>query len=167
MKVLQNFVLVLCFGLIAVSQASAQTDKGSVLLRGGSNVNFSSGKGQLSSLNVDLAGGYFVVNNLDVTLGLGVNWIEDFGTNFSITPGVEYFVLGKIPVGAGLDMWIPTSDGASTEFGVYAKAGYNLMLNDHIGLEPGVRFGFGLSDGYPDLTYNIGLAINAFLYDAE
>lgn len=114
--------------------------------------------------NVGLEGGYFVVDNLAVKVGLGYGdsnneFIESV---FSYKVGGKYYIMGNIPV--GLDLNGASSDSFDPMF-VGVQAGYAWFLGDNVSIEPGLRYDYGFNEDAGDgdanhLSLNIGFALH-------
>ena len=132
------FAGLLTFGL------SAQTDAGSVMLGVSSDATLFSSMtpDATTEFGLDVDGGYFVMDNLAVMakFGFGSTKTGDadaVGTT-KFGAGASYYISGNIPVGL---MWesekIGDADATST---LSIKAGYLIMLNEKVGIQPGFTY---------------------------
>ena len=161
-------VIILVAGSVLVSVA--QIPKGTILVGASSNLGFSNykpdGGTSYTNLNLDVKGGYFVIENLAVGLDLGVSRLDQ--TNFTSTDanfGVfgKYYIIGKIPVGLGFGVVNSKTDSGPTttksnSSRINLNAGYAIFLGQSIALEPAVNInidggdsaglGFGLAAGF-------------------
>ena len=132
--------------------------------------------------NVGLEGGYFVIDNLAVKVGLGYGGYSydvpsGFGTTtsvnasaFSYKVGAKYYIMGMIPVqvdysGASGDGVEHTNPFGGTETPSYlgVQAGYAWFLGRNVSVEPGVRYNMSLNDQYAaddTIQVNIGFALH-------
>ena len=136
------FAGLLTFGL------SAQTDAGSVMLGVSSDATLfesmtpDGGGDATTKFGLDADGGYFVIDNLAVMakFGFGSEKTGDADavgtTKFGV--GASYYISGNIPVGL---MWesekVGDADATST---LSIKAGYLIMLNEKVGIQPGFTY---------------------------
>ena len=112
-----------------------------------------SSQGDVKQMSIGAEGGYFVMDNLAVKLGLGYN-SEDNGTTsesgFAYKIGAKYYVMGNIPV--QLDYTGASGDsykvGSETPSYVGVQAGYAIFLGQNVSIEPGVRYNSSLNDKY-------------------
>ena len=176
-------LLILCAVALG-APAIAQMEEGHILLSGASDLGFVTGKTDNdqddaeSTFTLDLKGGYFVIDNLNVGLGLGFSSFSqgDFSlSSFSIGPYLRYYLpmklfgeLGyqfgsqKLDVGDG-DATISTGD-----LGIVV--GYAIMCNDVVAIEPSL--GYQLTSGKPDegdsfngSNFGINFGVTVFLGD--
>jgi len=166
MKNILVITLIACGTLVSF----AQIPKGTILAGASSNLGFSSykpdGGTSSTSFNIDVKGGYFIINNLVAGLNLGLDR-TDAGTttvtqtNFGLF--ARYYIMGKIFVGGGFDAVNRNTDfGATTTKFSYIQgnvhAGYALFLTPNIAVEPALNiniqagdvdaFGVGLGAGF-------------------
>ncbi|WP_064967380.1 outer membrane beta-barrel protein [Tenacibaculum ovolyticum] len=169
MKKVLLLIAIVAAGFTANAQdaktTEGQTAKGKFLIEGNtgfgqanpSSTSFFYKKqtGSDASYNLGLEGGYFVMDDLAVKLGLGYG---DNGTDdtFSYKIGAKYYVISKIPV--QIDYSGNTNDASFLGF----QAGYAIFLGDMVSVEPGFRYNLGLgdSDGFNSAQFNIGFALH-------
>lgn len=154
--------------------ADGQTLKGKWLIE--ANTNFGTPMGSNTGItysdtdgdsvyNFGLDGGYFVMDNLALKVGLGYGGMKnDFidTTIFSYRLGAKYYALGYIPVqvdysGASI------KDADENPSYVGLQAGYAWFLGANVSIEPGVRYDLSLNDNYTDkstLEFNVGFALH-------
>jgi len=170
-RILLTTVAFLAF---TISNAQKKESKGGPVSEGKwlieANTGFGSGVGstrfELDSVDGDTAwnlgaeGGYFIIDNLALKLGLGYG---DDGTStaFAYKVGAKYYIIGKIPVEVSYNG--ASIKGASENPSyVGVQAGYALFLSDSVSLEPGIRYNNSLNDDLykSALQVNIGFALH-------
>ena len=118
-----------------------------------------------SNYSVGAEGGYFVMDNLALKVGLGYGgWnTTDLDTNwFSYKIGAKYYIINMIPVQldySGGTMKDVSEDPSYLGF----QAGYACFLGSNVSIEPGVRYNLSLNDNYSDkdtFQLNIGFALH-------
>ncbi|NOT73615.1 MAG: hypothetical protein HOP08_01715 [Cyclobacteriaceae bacterium] len=137
-------ILLMLFAVLTVSAASAQIEKGTVLV--GVNSAFSvtrsipsTGSGS-TDYNLNLKGGYFLAENFVLGLNLGVSgYSTDASSGSSTLVGVfgRYYFNGKIFLGAGVNS---SSSGGSSSTSIPLEVGYAAFINKFIAVEPAIRF---------------------------
>lgn len=134
-----TFVLTLVFSLSTFALSHAQTDQGSVLINGRTNLTFEFGDD--APLEVGLLGGYFFADNL--VGGLDINYLKRESFSFTIIrPFVRYYLFKRLFFGTGLRYEIETIQNASNpdpEFSWDLELGGLIMLTDQVGIEPTLR----------------------------
>jgi hypothetical protein len=160
-------ILLTLFAATVVFAASAQIGKGTILVGGSSNLNFTSNNedhGDFSEMSLDVRGGYFVMDNLAVGLRLGYDKYKSNADGASDVDAVttfgvfgRYYVQGKIMLGAGYaitDYGTPSSSALSIE------AGYAIFLNDAVAIEPALNYtSFGSDDQGAAFGLNVGISV--------
>ena len=156
------------------SAAGGQTLKGKWLIE--ANTNFGTPMGSNTGItysdtdgdtvyNFGADGGYFVMDNLALKVGIGYGGMKNdlFDTTiFSYRIGAKYYALGNIPLqidysGAS----IKDADENPSYFGI--QAGYAWFLGTNVSIEPGIRYDLSLNDKYTDkntLEFNVGFALH-------
>ncbi len=118
---------------------NAQTDKGSILINGRTNLNFQFEDN--APLNVGILGGYFFADNF--VGGLDIDYDRNEASSSTlIRPFVRYYLFKRIFFGTGLRYEIETVQNASNpdpEFSWDLELGGLIMLTDQIGVEPTLR----------------------------
>ena len=157
---MKRIIMILCTSFVAIG-ASAQIEKGTVLVGTSSNLGFNSyspsgGGSSTSVFNIDLKGGYFFIDNLAGGIKLGYTNISSGGSsNATTTIGAfgRYYIQGKFFLGAGISNVSPSSGDSSIE--VPLEAGYAAFINKNIAVEPALNFTkydggsvFGLNVGF-------------------
>jgi hypothetical protein len=113
--------------------------------------------------SVGAEGGYFVIDNLAVKLGLGYNDF-DGASSFSYKVGAKYYIASQFPV--QLDLVGASGDdvfGDETPLWLGLQGGYAWFVADNISIEPGLRYGLSLNEDFTDegiLEFNIGFALH-------
>jgi len=118
-----------------------------------------------SRFNVGLEGGYFLMDNLAVKVGLGygtvkVNSDADAVDRFSYKIGAKYYIIGSIPVQIDYSGVSTDADEDPSFFGI--QGGYAIFLGDNVSIEPGLRYNLSLNDDFftDAFQVNIGFAIH-------
>jgi outer membrane protein len=165
-------VLLTVFAALTVFVASAQIEQGTWLVGASSNAGFTSyneDAGDFSEFNINVKGGYFVIENLAVGLNLGYTKIDEASET---TLGLfgRYYVNGKIFVGAGfnstsVDFGIDGVDKA-TYSTIPLEVGYAAFLNNVVAIEPSV--GYQIYGGDREgAAFGINVGISVYLGRGE
>jgi hypothetical protein len=155
-------ILLTVFAATVMFAASAQVAKGTILINGGSNFDFTSNNedhGDDSDLFLGVKGGYFFMDNLvgGLTLGYAKNSEAD-DAYVAIGPFVRYYVNGKIIVGAG---FLSTDDGSFKTTEIPIEVGYAWFVNDVVAIEPTLNY---TSYGGDDQGASFGLKVGISVY---
>lgn len=177
---MKKLITILCAGLLTFG-LSAQTDQGSMYAGVSSNAGFSSytpeGGDGVSTFGLDVTGGYFVIDNMAVGATLGFT-SSDGNSQSKYGIGVRYY-MNSIFAHAAYNMGsskievttttvdpltgVTTTSAESVSVSsssMVVGAGYAMMLNDNVALEPMLSYtmdsvegestgsGFGLSIGF-------------------
>ena len=189
---MKKIVTVFAFALIC-SGAFAQFNQGRSII--GGNLGFNSQtvkldannstttQGKITNIAITPQFGYFIIDNLAV--GAGVDWTsrtdkadgsDDKTTTskFTFNPFVRYyldpgvFFQGRVGFGGGVDKEKNGSTTTTTKHGVFLwdiGVGYAWFLNDHVSIEPLVKYGMTV-ENYKDndvkvkygiISVNIGI----------
>ncbi|WP_445452698.1 hypothetical protein [Flavobacterium sp. 25HG05S-40] len=112
-------------------------------------------QGDVKRMSLGAEGGYFVMDNLAIKLGIGYN-SEDDGTGnvggFAYKVGAKYYIMGNIPVqvdysGASGDAY-KVADETPSYLGL--QAGYAVFLGENVSIEPGLRYNLTMNDKYTE-----------------
>ncbi|WP_309608587.1 hypothetical protein [Flavobacterium sp.] len=181
-KLLLCSIAIISFGF---ANGQEQTAKGKWLIE--ANTGFGSGVGSTrigfdsvdgdSEYNFGAEGGYFVIDNLAIKVGLGyggtsqkiVNPINGASTTvngsvFAYKIGAKYYVINTIPVELSYN-GISTSNKVSGQKDpsyVGIQGGYAIFLGDNVSIEPGVRYNYSLDDKIAEsiIQFNVGFALH-------
>jgi opacity protein-like surface antigen len=157
------------------AQDGGQTSKGKILIEantgnemlGTTGIYFTSQDGN-SDYNVGLDGGYFIMDDLALKVGLGFGGSSadggDSASAFSYRLGAKYYVNSMIPVtldltGASGDL---VEEAGETPMWLGVGAGYAWFLGDNVSIEPGIRYNHSLNEDFTDkgrLQINVGFAL--------
>lgn len=153
--------LLIFIAVLTVGTASAQINKGSILVGGSSNLNFSSvkpdGSSSYSLFNIDLKGGYFVADNFTAGLNLGYQKIDSYSiTTFGLFG--RYYYQGKFFGGAGISILSP--EGGNSETLIPFEAGYAAFITENIAVEPSLNFSIGENSNTFGLRVGFSLYLN-------
>lgn len=113
--------------------------------------------------SIGAEGGYFVMDDLAVKLGLGYNDF-DGASSFSYKLGAKYYIESMIPV--QVDLTGASGDdvfGDETPLWLGLQGGYAWFVADNISIEPGVRYNLSLNEDFTDegiLEFRIGFALH-------
>ena len=170
---MKNLLLILVLLCTTVGVA-AQTEAGKIRIGGSSNLSFLNTKhdgfdDKLNELDFEVSGGYFIIDNLSLDLGLLFGYEkdgdDDAGTAFQGEIGARYYLPVKMFVGASFDfLSLKEGDYSASGTGVNLKAGYSWFVKDNIAIEPAVGYRIGLSnkDDYTkfnQLSIRLGLSV--------
>ncbi len=166
-------VLLTFFAALTVFAASAQIEKGTWIVGGDSNLSFVSNNedaGDNSQFNLDVKGGYFVVDNLAVGLLVGFNkynsnvdGAEDSDAWVRFGLFGRYYVNGKILLGLN---YSAASQGDYSGSAIGLEAGYAIFLNKAVAIEPALNYAMysGDDDG---ASFGLNVGISVFLGRGE
>ncbi len=136
-----SIALFLSFFFITVVNnfVQAQTDQGSILINGRTNLTFEFADD--APLEVGILGGYFFADNL--VGGLDINYVKRDAFSFAIIrPFVRYYLFKRLFFGTGLRYEIETIQNAPNpdpEFSWDLELGGLIMISDQVGIEPTLR----------------------------
>lgn len=177
MKKLLLSAVIAVFAMSNVNaQDGGQTSKGKILIEantgnamlGTTGIYFASSDGD-SEYNVGLDGGYFIMDDLALKVGLGFGGYSFDGggseSAFSYRLGAKYYVNSMIPL--TLDLTGASGDaveiaGGETPMWLGLGAGYAWFLGDNVSIEPGIRYNHSLNEDYADkgiFQVNVGFAL--------
>jgi hypothetical protein len=136
---------------LANAQTNDQTEKGNVLIE--TNTGFGSEVGKTSfgyisrdgstEYNIGLEGGYFIMDNLALKIGLGFGGFSPkelaSTSTFGYKIGAKYYVIGLLPVEISYNGYTQKNVSKNPSF-VGFQAGYAIFLSRTISLEPGIRY---------------------------
>lgn len=164
-------IILSMIAILAISfvNAQEQTKEGKWLIE--ANTGFGSGVGSTSfgltstdgttAWNLGAEGGYFVIDNLAVKLGLGYGDDGYDNTAFAYKIGAKYYVVNKFPVEVSYN-GVSYKGADENPSYVGLQAGYAWFLGSNVSLEPGIRYNVSLNDDYYEsaLQFNIGFALH-------
>ena len=150
--------------------SDSQTDEGSFLIEtnianqmvGTTSFSFVSVDGE-SVYGLGLDGGYFIIDDLAIKVGLGYAGSSlDDSNVFSYRIGAKYYLLGNIPLtidytGASI------KDAVENPSWIGLGAGYAFFLGSNVSIEPGLRYNLTANDDFTDeniFQFNIGFALH-------
>jgi hypothetical protein len=147
------FILLAVF---AAGSASAQINKGSVLVGASSNMNFTSispdNGDNYSIFDLSLKGGYFFMDNVTVGLNLGYQKLDDFTISTFGLFG-RYYYKGKFFGGTGFN--VIKYENQDSQTSIPFELGYAAFITENIAVEPSLNLGiaedntsFGLRVGF-------------------
>jgi len=177
-KLILSVAAVFAFGFVnAQDENSGQTAKGKWLIEAntgfgaitGANTSLGySSQGDFKALAIGAEGGYFVMENLALKLGLGYNSFDD-GVNdasgIAYKIGAKYYIMGNIPVqvdytGASGDLY---EFGNETPSYIGIQGGYAIFLGQNVSIEPGIRYNASMNDKYTEdgqFQLQVGFALH-------
>ena len=173
-KLLLTTALVAIFGV-----ASAQTDQGGWVVGGSGNLSFSSADDgsddNLNEFNLDVRGGYFLMDNLAAGLNLGFYSFkrgDNDGSIFGVGPWARYYFNGTFYAGAGIDFDSYKAGDEDSVSGSLIKleAGYPIFIGgETVALEPALNYWIGGGDLYDEgssfaLNGAFALSVGFFMY---
>tara|TARA_B110000967_G_scaffold56013_1_gene57455 strand:+ start:356 stop:859 length:504 start_codon:yes stop_codon:yes gene_type:complete len=163
-------LLLTAAAVFALTSVTAQTEKGSLLIEtnianqmvGTTSFSLSSADGE-TVYGVGIDGGYFIMDDLAIKVGLGYasNSILDTNT-FSYRLGAKYYLMGNIPLtldytGASI------KDLEENPSWIGIGAGYAIFLGSNVSIEPGLRYNLTMNDKFTKeniFQFNIGFALH-------
>ena len=160
MKKLMTALTVLSFVAL-----SAQTEKGNVFLEantgtlatGNTSFSLSAADGN-TSWSVGIDGGYFVMDDLALKVGLGYSDPGDIADGtFVYKLGAKYYIDGVFPL--GVDFTGLSSDGFDASW-LGLQGGYAIFLGDNVAIEPNLRYNVALDS---DTTNSVFQALVGFV----
>lgn len=145
--------------------ASAQIQKGTILVGAKSDLSFSSTSydgidDKETQFDLSVGAGYFLIDNLALGLNLGYSSYKFGDVDRSVTSfGLfgRYYIQGKIFAGAGFASIKPEGGDSSTI--IPLEVGYAAFITDNIAIEPALNYIIG--DG--SSTFGLGVGFNLYL----
>ncbi len=117
----------------------------------------------LTQLNIELDGGYFVMDNLAVGLVSGFTHTklgDTDNSNFHIGPFARYYTNMNLFFGAG---YLYSSTKDSEDFGtIPVEIGYAYFFNRYLALEPAITIGIPGNNSNNFIT-NFGIGLGLYL----
>ncbi|WP_412984782.1 hypothetical protein [Pontimicrobium sp. IMCC45349] len=113
--------------------------------------------------SIGAEGGYFVMDDLAIKLGLGYNDL-DGASSFSYKLGAKYYVASQFPV--QLDLTGASGDdvfGDESPLWLGLQGGYAWFVADNVSIEPGLRYNMSLNEDFTDegiFEFRIGFALH-------
>ena len=178
-KIILSVAVVFIFGYASAQEKKEcckqdQTNKGKWLVE--ANTNFGAAHASNTGIsysdtdgnavyNFGAEGGYFVMKDLALKLGLGYGGIKSdlIDTNiFSYKIGAKYYILGSIPVQVDYSA-ASIKDFDENPSYLSLQAGYAFFLGTNVSVEPGVRYNVTMNKDYTDkntLEFNVGFALH-------
>jgi outer membrane protein len=165
-------ILFTVFAAFVAFGASAQIEKGTILAGASSNLGYNSftpkDADAITAFNIDLKGGYFIIDNLALGLNIGFSSQDDSNSDTKTTStalGVfaRYYIQGKIFIEGGFDSYKDKDESGGSEFessytGINIGVGYAAFITDNIAVEPALGYtsvsgdfegsGFGINVGF-------------------
>ena len=170
---MKKTLFTILLGLASSIVCTAQISKGTILAGSSSRLGFSNYKpdGGISrtNFNLNVRGGYFVIDNLAVGLDFGLNRTDQTGrTDTESGFGVfgRYYIKGQIFAGLALGFAnsrtdIGTTTSKSNYNQVKLEGGYALFLGEAIAVEPALNI---LIDSGDQQGVGIGLGVGFTLF---
>lgn len=180
-KIILTVAAVFAFGVANAQDkkesAGGQTSKGKWLIEAntgfgaivGANTSLGySSQGDIKKMSIGAEGGYFIMDDLAIKVGIGYN-SEDNGvtdaSGFAYKIGAKYYVMGNIPVqldytGASGDLY---EAGNETPSYIGLQAGYAIFLGENVSIEPGLRYNASMNDKYTEdgqFQLQVGFALH-------
>ncbi len=150
-----------------VESNGGQTSEGKWLIEANTG-SWATGNTSFSLLSVDgsdtawsvgFEGGYFVIDDLALKVGLGYSDDGAGYTPFNYKVGVKYYIASQFPV--GIDLTGVSSDGDNSIW-VGFQAGYAWFVSDTVSIEPAIRYNATLDKDKADNAFQglIGFALH-------
>lgn len=174
-KIILTAAAVFAFGF---ANAQDQTKEGKILIE--ANTGFGTQVGSTaigftnnefgSTYSIGAEGGYFVMDDLAIKVGLGISGDSPkSGTATSLLGykvGAKYYVKSMIPVEVSYNgtSTSPSVSGQKNPSFLGIQAGYAVFLGSNVSLEPGLRYNYSLlskdDGGVSGLQFNVGFALH-------
>ena len=120
-----------------IPMGNAQTDQGSFVINGRTNLELQFGED--APLSLGLMGGYFAADNLAIGVDFSIRR-SSLSTQYGIKPFARYYLFRIIFFGAGLRYDAEVAgDESESEVSLDLEVGGLIMLTDQVGLEPTLR----------------------------
>lgn len=109
--------------------------------------------------SIGAEGGYFVIDNLAVKVGLGYADADTVDGTFVYKVGAKYYLGGEFPV--GVDFTGASVDGNNANW-VGVQGGYAWFVADNVSIEPTVRYNVTLDENKAQSAFQglIGFAFH-------
>ena len=172
---MKNVLFILALYFCTITGAMAQTEKGGFRLGGSTSVDFLNSKHagyefKASELNIDVSGGYFIIDNLSVDIGIDYNMQKESGDNNTATvimgeAGIRYYLPVKVFFASSFNfLSLDYAREWTTGTAISLKTGYAWFVKDNIALEPSVGYRIGLSNKkrftkYDQLSLWLGFSV--------
>jgi hypothetical protein len=160
--------LLTLFAALTFFAASAQIEKGAILVNGQSSLDFTSSKpdggDSFSEITLGLKGGYFFIDNLAVGPQIVYykhSEADDALTGFGLFG--RYYVNGKIILGAGFNS---NKAGDASWTTVPLEAGYAAFVTDNVAIEPVVSYELWSGD-QKGSAFGLSVGISVYLNRGE
>lgn len=174
---MKKLFLCAAFAVLGLTSLNAQggdaTSKGKILVEantgnamlGTTGLYYTSQDGN-STFNLGLDGGYFIMDDLALKVGLGygsekIDGIDDTFSTFSYRIGGKYYVNSMIPITVDYTgSSVKDVDENPSWLGL--GAGYAWFLGDNVSIEPGFRYNLSMNEDFTDegvLQFNVGFAL--------
>lgn len=169
---MKKHVLLSILAVFAFAFSQAQTSKGGILVEantgnamlGTTGLYFTSTDGY-SEFNIGLDGGYFIMDDLALKVGLGIGSVKfdgmDAVSTTSYRIGAKYYLNSMIPITVDLT-GASVKDADENPLWLGLGAGYAWFLTDHISLEPGLRYNLSMNEDFSDegvFQLNVGFSL--------
>lgn len=155
----------------AQDDSTSQTSKGKWLIEantgnamlGNTGFYLSTSDG-VTSYNIGLDGGYFIMDDLALKAGLGYGGVStDVGdtSTFSYRLGGKYYINSMIPVTLDLT-GASIKDVQENPMWLGIGAGYAWFIGNSVSIEPGLRYNHSLNEDFTDegvFQFNVGFAL--------
>ncbi len=160
-------IILTLFGGFIISFSFGQIERGAMLVGASSNFGLNrenpspSTGNHITTLNLDVKGGYFVINNLAAGLRFNYNRTYRDGPSYGSTSvGIfgRYYYQGKFFGGIGITSVGPSSGNTYTEFPI--EVGYAAFITKNIAIEPSLNFVKGDSQNVIGLNFGFSLYLN-------
>ncbi len=144
------------------------TSKGRILLGTGAGfsvtgVNIKDVDDQLLNVNINLSGGYFVINNLAVGLYTGYEYSklgDESDWSYNVGAFGRYYTKPKLFIGTGY--LLSSSKGGEIYGTIPVEIGYAYFLNKTFAIEPSIFLGIGANNN-TNFIYSLNLGIGIYL----
>lgn len=122
------------------------------------------GDDTVTSYNIGVEGGYFLMDALAIKLGLGFGdtGAEGDSSTFSYKLGAKYYLSEKFPLQVDVNGASLAGADENPLF-IGLQGGYAWFLNDNVSIEPGLRYNLSMNEDFSDegvLQFNIGFVVH-------
>lgn len=99
--------------------------------------------------SIGAEGGYFVMDDFAIKLGLGYTDFDGDSNMFTYKFGAKYYVISEIPFEISIT-GASIKDADENPLWLGIQGGYAIFLGDNISIEPGLRYNVSLNEEFTD-----------------
>ncbi|AUC14839.1 hypothetical protein BTO06_06655 [Tenacibaculum sp. SZ-18] len=153
-KILLTIALVTFCLTVKAQDEGGQTAKGKFVIEANTgsattgNTSFSfTSQDEATSFSVGLDGGYFIVDDIAIKVGLGYSEDANENTSLVYKVGAEMYIDGRFPI--GIDITGTDNDTTSVNW-LGLQAGYAIFLGENVSIKPALRYNIGMDGDVED-----------------